>query len=38
MGIGKCEWTEQKRIFTAEEIYLKSETRICNSATGKLIL
>lgn len=34
LGIGKCEWIEQRRPHSAEEIYLKSETRVCSTAGG----
>lgn len=28
LGIGKCEWNEQRRVCGAEEIYLKKEISI----------
>lgn len=31
LGIGKCEWTEQRRTFGAEEIYIKDEIKIYES-------
>lgn len=35
LGIGKCEWNEQRRLFQAEEIYYKSEIKISESSRGK---
>lgn len=34
LGIGKCEWTEQRRLFHAEEIYLKTEIKISQPTSG----
>lgn len=31
LGIGKCEWAEQRRTFSAEEIYIKDEIKIYES-------
>lgn len=32
LGIGKCAWTEQRRAFGAEEIYIKDEIKIYESS------
>lgn len=34
LGIGKCEWTEHRRLFHAEEVYLKSEIKISEPTEG----
>lgn len=34
LGIGKCEWTEQRRSYHTEEIYLKSEIKIAEPESG----
>lgn len=31
LGIGKCEWSEQRRTYQSEEIYLKNEIKIAES-------
>lgn len=36
LGIGKCEWTEQRRIFQNDEIYMKSEIKISEPFEGKV--
>ncbi|XP_031632114.1 arrestin domain-containing protein 2-like [Contarinia nasturtii] len=38
LGIGKCEWTEQRRLFHAEEIYLKHEIKISDLIDGNHII
>lgn len=35
LGIGKCEWTEQRRLFHAQEIYLKTEIKISEPTSGE---
>lgn len=31
LGIGKCEWSEQRRSYQSEEVYLKNEIKISES-------
>lgn len=35
LGIGKCEWSEQRRTFQSEEIYLKNEIKIAEAKPSK---
>lgn len=35
LGIGKCEWSEQRRLCHAEEIYLKTEIKISEPTSGR---
>lgn len=36
LGIGKCEWSEQRRLFHDDEIYMKSEIRISEPFEGEI--
>lgn len=38
LGIGKCEWTEQRRLYHSDEIYLKSEIQITEPTEGSKIV
>lgn len=35
LGVGKCQWNEQRRSYHGDEVYFKNEIKISEPAQGK---